>query len=64
MNNAFEPLEMYQLSRNEVINTLSNNHKKHHTISVAKFKIMSDLVWSKESGKKDLDTYQTIAKQR
>jgi hypothetical protein len=64
MNNAFEPLEMYQLSRNEVVNTLSNSHKKHHTISVAKFKIMGDLVWSKESGKKDLDTYQAIAKQR
>ena len=63
MNNEFEPLEMYQLNRNEIINMLSNSNKKQNTISVAKFKIIGDLVWSKESGTKDLDDYQTITKQ-
>ena len=48
MNNEFEPLEMYQLSRQKVISALSKTNK--NTISVAKFKFISELVWTKEHG--------------
>lgn len=50
MDDEFEPLEMYQLSRNKTIEVLANAGKKRNTISVAKFKIISDLVWTKEYG--------------
>lgn len=53
MDNEFEPLEMYQLSREEVIAALPKNKKKNNTISVAKFRIISDLVWTKEHGIED-----------
>ncbi len=59
MDNEFEPFEMYQLSRNEIINSLKDNNK-NTSLSVAKFKIISELVWSKEHGIKELDHYQTI----
>ena len=48
MNNEFEAMEMYQLSRQKVINALSRTNK--NTLSVAKFKIISELVWTKEHG--------------
>jgi len=50
MDDEFEPLEMYQLSRDRIIETLNPTSKKHNTISVAKFKIISERVWSKEYG--------------
>lgn len=55
MDNDFEPVEMYQLSRNKIISTLNNANKKNNSISVAKFKAIGDLVWSKEHG--CIDTY-------
>jgi len=63
MNNEFEPLEMYQLSRTKIINMLSGTNKKHSTLSVAKFKIIGDLVWSNKYGSKDLGHYPNITKQ-
>ncbi len=59
MDNEFEPVEMYQLSRNEIINSLKDNNK-NTSLSVAKFKMIGELVWSKERGIKNLDHYQTI----
>ena len=59
MDNEFEPFEMYQLSRSEIINTLKDNNK-NTSLSVAKFKIIGELVWSKEHGIKSLDHYQTV----
>lgn len=56
MNDEFEPLEMYQLSRDEVIKALAGNSNKHNTISVAKFKIIGELVWTKEDGQ-EVRTY-------
>ena len=50
MDDEFEPLEMYQLSRDEIIDALNSTSKKHNTISVAKFKIISELVWTREYG--------------
>lgn len=63
MNNAFEPIEMYQLSHNKIINTFSASNKKQNTISVAKFKMIGDLVWSQKSGAIDLTDSPTIKKQ-
>jgi len=60
MDNEFEPMEMYQLSRDEVIEALpSSNDKrgKRGAISVAKFKIIGDLVWTKEDGVMDQYSY-------
>jgi len=56
MNDEFEAIEMYQLSRSEIIGELSKSNKKQNTISVAKFKIISELVWTKEHGA--IDTHQ------
>jgi len=53
MDNEFEPLEMYQLSRDEISNALTGASKKHNSISVAKLKIIGDLVWTKEHGVED-----------
>ena len=66
MSNDFEPLEMYQLSRNKIINTLPSDSKTRkaknsNTISVAKFKIISDLVWSKQYGVVDLSEEEELA---
>lgn len=50
MNNAFEPLEMYQLHRDVILNALKTNQKKQSSISVAKFKAIGELVWSSKTG--------------
>lgn len=48
MDNEFEALEMYQLDHDEAVDVLSGS--KRGAISVAKFKIISELVWTKEHG--------------
>jgi len=53
MNNSFEPIEMYQLARKEVkrtLNKLGQKQEKRGAISIAKFKIISELVWTKNEG--------------
>ncbi len=53
MNNEFEALEMYQLTHDEALDALSSDNEKRSkrgAISVAKFKIISELVWTKEQG--------------
>ena len=60
MDNEFEPLEMYQASREEIINAASKSgskNSKRGAISVAKFKIIGQLIWTKEDGIEDL-SYQ------
>ena len=57
MDNEFEPMEMYQLDRETVINTLSSSNRKpgkRGAISVAKFKIIGTLAWTRENGVEDL----------
>ena len=49
MDNEFEALEMYELSRQEIIEATHTSNKKG-ALSVAKFKIIGELVWSKEQG--------------
>lgn len=55
MNSDFEALEMYQVTREEIIEALSDsssNRSKRGAISVARFKIIGTLVWTKEQGTK------------
>lgn len=57
MDNEFEPLEMYQMDREEVLKSISNQSQKRGkrgAISVAKFKIIGKLVWTKEHGVEDI----------
>ena len=54
MDDDFEPIEMYEASRDEVIeaiNGANSSRKKRGALSVAKFKIIGELVWAKELGK-------------
>lgn len=57
MNSDFEPVEMYQASREDIVQALAentnNNRKKRGAISVAKFKIIAKLVWTSELGLMD-----------
>ena len=56
MDNEFEPLEMYQLDHEEVNKALSEANQKRGkrgAISVAKFKIIGELVWTRENGIED-----------
>jgi hypothetical protein len=60
MDNEFEPMEMYQLERKDIIEALSGTDSKRGkrgAISVAKFKIIGDLVWTKENGAEDIRIY-------
>ena len=53
MDDEFEAVEMYQISRQELFENMSDSdskRKKRGAISVAKFKIISQLVWTKELG--------------
>ena len=53
MDDKFEPLEMYQASREEIIEVVQDantQRKKRGALSVAKFKIIGKLVWTKELG--------------
>ena len=53
MDDEFEPLEMYQASREEIIDAVQDantQRKKRGALSVAKFKIIGKLVWTKELG--------------
>lgn len=53
MDNDFEPLEIYALPRDEIENALGSNHKRARrgAISVAKCRIIGDLVWTREHGR-------------
>jgi len=60
MNSEFEPLEMYQLSHEEVVEALTHASKKRGkrgAISVAKFRIIGELAWTKEHGVEDFSHY-------
>lgn len=54
MNNDFEPLEMYQANREEILNAMaktSANRNKRGAISVTKFRMIGELVWTRERGR-------------
>ncbi len=63
MNNEFEPVEMYQLDHDTIAKTLSNDgqkQRKRGAISVAKFRIIGKLVWTKENGTEYLNDYNDL----
>ncbi len=53
MDNDFEPTEMYEATREEIIEAISaaeSNRARRGAISVAKFKIIGRLAWTRELG--------------
>ncbi len=53
MDEEFEPLEMYEASREEIEEAMEDSNSrraKRGAISVAKFKIIGRLVWTRELG--------------
>ena len=53
MDNDFQPMEMYQATRAEIQQSLSDpgsSKNKRGAISVARFKIIGELVWTQEQG--------------
>lgn len=53
MNNDFEPAEMYMATREEITEALADKDSKRGkrgALSVAKFKIIGELIWTREQG--------------
>ena len=49
----FEPFKIYEASREEILEALSDassKRSKRGAMSVAKFEIIGDLVWTRENG--------------
>lgn len=56
MNADFEPYEMYEATREDILDALSKStgkRSKRGALSVAKFKIIGQLVWTREHGIED-----------
>ena len=56
MDENFEPFEMYELSRDEIIadqEKSTSKRAKRGAMSVAKFKAIGELVWTREFGEED-----------
>lgn len=53
MDNDFQPTEMYEMTRNELLDVLADPEKSQNrrgAISIAKFRIIGKLVWTRELG--------------
>ena len=52
MDDEFQPLEMYQATREEILEAISDggSQNRRGAISVSKFRIIGQLVWTKEQG--------------
>lgn len=53
MDDNFEPIEMYQASREEILEAMAepgSKRGKRGAISVARFRIIGKLVWTRENG--------------
>ncbi len=54
MDENYEPFEIYEAEREDIIDAMeeagSSNRKKRGAMSVARFKIISRLVWTREEG--------------
>ena len=64
MDNEFQPLEMYQLNHEEVVGAVASSSEKRGkrgAISVAKFRIIGDLVWTKEYGVEEFSHYNVYS---
>ncbi len=53
MNEEYEPVEIYELNREKILDDLAESEskrKKRGAMSVAKFKIIGQLVWAEGEG--------------
>jgi hypothetical protein len=54
MDESYEPFEIYEAERDDIIDVMeeaaASNRKKRGAMSVARFKIISRLVWTREEG--------------
>ena len=54
MDDSYEAFEIYEAQRQEILDAMENNdsssRKKRGAMSVARFKIISELVWTREDG--------------
>lgn len=52
MDDEFEPLEMYEATREDILDAVAHhsNRKKRGAVSVAKLKIIGKLIWTRELG--------------
>ncbi|MCG6865831.1 MAG: hypothetical protein LJE58_10450 [Thiogranum sp.] len=54
MDDDYEPFEIYEAERDDIMDAMdeaaSSNRKKRGAMSVARFKILSRLVWTREEG--------------
>lgn len=53
MDNEFEPLEIYMARREDILDAMaktSDNRNKRGAISVSKFRMIGELVWTREHG--------------
>ncbi len=56
MDESYEPYEIYEGERDEVLNAVdktSSNRSKRGAVSVARFKAIARLVWTRENGAED-----------
>ena len=60
MNEEYDPVEIFECSRKVIEESIDENkstkRNKRGAMSLAKFKIISDLVWTQEEGLIDIDT--------
>ncbi|NQZ54417.1 MAG: hypothetical protein HRT93_09225 [Piscirickettsiaceae bacterium] len=53
-NDNYEPVEMYEATSSDIIEAINNKadskSKKRGVMSIAQFKIISELVWTREDG--------------
>jgi hypothetical protein len=56
MDEDFEPVEIYEADRDEIfayLNASDSKRSKRGALSVARFKIIGSLVWTRENGRED-----------
>ena len=56
MDEAYEPCEIYAAEREEILQALdesSSSRNRRGALSVSKFKIISQLVWTRENGREE-----------
>ncbi len=60
MDNEFEPVEMYQLSREKILIALPENNRKRGSLSVAKIRNVGERVWCREHSIDELPLQQNV----
>lgn len=66
MDENYEPVEIYEAEREDVMEAVdksSSSRSKRGAVSVAKFKIIGQLVWSRENGVEDNEVWDNQAGQ-